>query len=156
MGMQITLSYSEKLDLKARHKKSRDKRECDRIKAILLFAEDWSIDRIAQAVFKHPTRIIRHLNDYISSKKTTSDNGGSSSCLTDEQTNQVIIYLSEHTYFHIHEICRYIKETFDVHYSIPGIHQWLHRNKFSYKQPKGVPHKYDSESRMTSSRFMKP
>jgi transposase len=145
VGMQITLSYSEKLDLKARHKKSRDKRECDRIKAILLFAEDWSIDRIAQAVFKHPTSIIRHLNDYISSKKTTSDNGGSSSCLTDEQTNQVIRHLSEHTYFHMHEICRYIEETFDVHYSIPGIHKWLHRNKFSYKQPKGVPHKYDSE-----------
>ena len=83
MDMQITLFYSEKLDLKARHKKSRDKRECDRIKAILLFAEDWSIDRIAQAVLKHPTSIIRHLNDYISSKKTISDNGGSAGCLTD-------------------------------------------------------------------------
>jgi transposase len=45
----------------------------------------------------------------------------------------------------MHEICRYIEETFYVHYSIPGIHKWLHRNKFSYKQPKGVPHKYDSE-----------
>ena len=45
----------------------------------------------------------------------------------------------------MHEIRRYIKETFDVHYSIPGIHKWLHRNKFSYKQPKGVPHKYDTD-----------
>jgi transposase len=45
----------------------------------------------------------------------------------------------------MHEICRYIEETFYVHYSIPGIHKWLHRNKFSYKQPEGVPHKYDSE-----------
>ncbi len=44
--MQITLSYSEKLDLKALHKKSRDKRVCDRIKAILLFAEDWSLDTL--------------------------------------------------------------------------------------------------------------
>jgi transposase len=45
----------------------------------------------------------------------------------------------------MHEIGRYIKETFNVHYSIPGIHKWLHRNKFSYKQPKGVPHKYDTD-----------
>ncbi len=31
--MQISLSYSETRDLKTRHKQSRDKRECDRIKA---------------------------------------------------------------------------------------------------------------------------
>ena len=67
--MQFTLSYSEKLDLKARHKKCRDKRQRDRIKAILLFADDWPIDRIAQALLKHPTSIIRHLNDYTNSKK---------------------------------------------------------------------------------------
>jgi hypothetical protein len=64
-------------------KKSRDKRECDWIKAILLFAEGWSIDMISQALLKHSTSIIRHLNDYISSKKTISDNGGSAGCLTD-------------------------------------------------------------------------
>ena len=45
----------------------------------------------------------------------------------------------------MHEIGRYIKEMFNVHDSIPGIHKWLHRDKFSYKQPKGVPHKYDTE-----------
>jgi hypothetical protein len=55
--MQITLSYSEKQDLSARHKKNRDKRECDRIKAILLFAQGWSIDMISQALLKHPTSI---------------------------------------------------------------------------------------------------
>ena len=92
------MSYSVPLDLRTRHKKSRDKRECDRIKAILLFAEDWSIDKISQALLKHPSSIIRHLNDYTSSKKTTSDNGGSTGCLTDEQTKQVIKHLCEHTY----------------------------------------------------------
>jgi hypothetical protein len=79
-------------------KKSRDKRECDRIKAILLFAEGWSIGMISQALLKHPTSIIRHLNDYISSKKTISDNGGSAGCLTDEQTKHVIRHLCEQTY----------------------------------------------------------
>ncbi len=32
---------------------------------------------------------------------------------------------------------------FNIEYSIPGLQKWLHRNKFSYKQFKGVPHKYD-------------
>lgn len=40
--MQISLSHQEKSRLESRHKKSRDKRECDRIKAILLSDEGWS------------------------------------------------------------------------------------------------------------------
>ena len=45
----------------------------------------------------------------------------------------------------MHEIREYIKDTLDVEYSIPGLQKWLHRNRFSYKQLKGVPHKYDQE-----------
>jgi hypothetical protein len=36
-----------------------------------------------------------------------------------------------------------------VKYSLPGLHKWLHLNGFSYKQPKGVPHKYDQEKQDT-------
>ena len=141
--MQISLTYQEKLALESRHKKCSDKRECDRIKAILLSDEGWSATMISQALRKHQTSILRHLNDYASHQKTTSENGGSDSYLNDVQTELVIEHLSEITYFHIHDIREYIKNTFDVEYSIPGLQKWLHRNRFSYKQFKGVPHKYD-------------
>ncbi len=49
------------------------------------------------------------------------------------------------TYFHKHEIREYIKITFDVDHSLPGLQKWLHRNGFSYKQFKGAPHKYEEE-----------
>ncbi len=62
--MQISLSHQEKSRLGSRHKKSRDKRECDRIKAILLSDEGCSPFLISQALRKHQTNIIRHLNDY--------------------------------------------------------------------------------------------
>jgi hypothetical protein len=26
---------------------------------------------------------------------------------------------------------------------VSGLNKWLHQNDFSYKQPKGVPHKFD-------------
>ena len=29
--------------------------------------------------------------------------------------------------------------------SVPGINKWLHKYGFCYKQPKGVPHKFDPE-----------
>ena len=37
----------------------------------------------------------------------------------------------------------YVLERYGVLYSIPGFNKWLHHNGFSYKQPKGVPHKFD-------------
>ena len=59
----ITLTKEQKSALERRHKKCRDKRECDRIKAVLLFSEDWTPAQIAQALRKHEARIVRHLND---------------------------------------------------------------------------------------------
>lgn len=44
---------------------------------------------------------------------------------------------------HQHQIIAYIKKTFGIKYSVPGINKWLHQNRFSYKKPKGVPHKFD-------------
>jgi hypothetical protein len=40
--MQISLTFQETTALGSRHKKYRGKRECDLIKAILLFDEGWS------------------------------------------------------------------------------------------------------------------
>jgi hypothetical protein len=28
---------------------------------------------------------------------------------------------------------------------VSGLNKWLHQNGFSYKQPKGVPHKFDEQ-----------
>lgn len=67
--MQIPLTYQEKSTLESRHKKCSDKRECDRIKVILLSDEGWSTMMISQALRKHQTSIIRHLNDYASHQK---------------------------------------------------------------------------------------
>ena len=119
--MQISLTYQEKLALESRHKKCSDKRECDRIKAILLADEGWSTIVISQALRKHQTSIIRHLNDYVSHQKTTSENGGSDSYLNAVQTELVIEHLSDTTYFHMHDIREYIISVFDVEYSIPGL-----------------------------------
>jgi hypothetical protein len=51
--MKITLTSEQKKALELRHNKVRDVHECDRIKAILLSSEGWSITQIAQALRKH-------------------------------------------------------------------------------------------------------
>ncbi len=100
----ITLSDTEKHTLEARHKACRDKRECDRIKAVLLAHEGWSPKLIAQALRKHEASIKRYLTDYSQHQKLTENRGGSEGYLNEEQTQQLMAHLCEKTYFHQHEI----------------------------------------------------
>ncbi len=141
----ITLTKKEKSALELRHKKCRDKRECDRIKAILLSDEGWSSILIAQALRKHEASIVRHLNDFSQKTKLMPESGGSIGHLNDTDTQSLIHHLCEKTYLHQHQIVAYIKETYSVEYSVSGLNKWLHQNGFSYKKPKGVPHKFDEE-----------
>ena len=48
--VSIHLSQKEKSELETRHKKCRDKRECDRIKAVLLCHEGWSSHQMGNGV----------------------------------------------------------------------------------------------------------
>ena len=55
---KIVLSESEKAHLEICHQTSNDSRECDRIKAVLLYSEGWKVVKIAQALRLHQTTII--------------------------------------------------------------------------------------------------
>lgn len=139
---KLNLSASEKLALEARHKASSNARESDRIKAVLLRSEGWSVKRISQALRLHPMTISQHVTDY-QSGKLTSDSGGSNSLLDKGESEALIAHLTEHTYNTSYEISAYIEATYGVLFSIPGLNKWLHRQGFSYKKPKGHPHKAD-------------
>lgn len=141
---QLYLTPEEKAYLEAAHQGCENRKEGDRIKAILLRSEGWTVPQISQALRLHQSTIIRHIEEY-KSGKLKNQSGGSSSHLTDEQTQELIAHLEEHTYAHNHQIVLYIKEHFGVTYTVAGLHKWLHRQGFSYKKPKGLPHKADPE-----------
>ena len=137
---ELKLTKRKKTDLEKRHKQSRDAKECDRIKAILLRSEGWTIPMIAQALRIHESTIIRHINDCQEGKLTITS-GGSNSHLNEKQTQELISHLEERTYQSTHAIVAYIKEEYGISYTVPGLNKWLHRNGFSYKKPKGHPYK---------------
>ncbi|OED50999.1 DDE endonuclease [Endozoicomonas sp. (ex Bugula neritina AB1)] len=142
---KILLNDQQKAALESRHKKTRDARECDRIKAVLLRSEGWSPASIAQALRKSEFTINRHLDDYLKKEKLKPENGGSESHLDDEQTRQLIEHISEHTYAHTHQIVTYIFDRWGIKYTVSGLNKWLHHKGFTYKKPKGVPHKADAD-----------
>ena len=62
--MKIELTKEQKAELEKRHRVERDGRIRDRIKAVLLFAEGWKGEEIAQALRIHPETVYEHLKDY--------------------------------------------------------------------------------------------
>ena len=142
---KIELTAEQKVDLEAFHDTTRDGRIRDRIKAVLLRSEGWSTAMIAQALRLHETTITRHIDDYISKNKLAPENGGSAPYLSQEQTADVIEHITQNTYRYSYEIIEYILKTHAIRFSISGLNKWLHQHNFSYKYPKGVPHKFDEE-----------
>lgn len=144
MGKYL-LTDSQKTELELRHSEAVNGKERDRIKAVLLRSEGWSMQQISQALRMHSSSVSRHLNDYKQNEKLKNESGGSLSRLSAEDTQQLIAHLIKKTYHHQKDIVAYIESTFGETYAVSGLHKWLVRNGFSYKQPKGVPGKLDAE-----------
>ena len=145
-GMKrLYLTSEEKDYLERSHAQKENGKERDRIKAILLRSEGWTVPQISQALRLHQSTIIKHIEEYKITGKLKNESGGSTSHLTEDQTQELITHLEENTYAHNHQIVLYIKEHFCVDYTVAGLHKWLHRNDFSYKKPKGLPHKADTQ-----------
>jgi transposase len=142
---QISLTTQEKFLLESQHKICRDVQLRDRLKVVLLRSEGWATSNIAVATRLHETSVIRHVDQFLNTKKLSPENGGSEGYLSDKETQQLIEHLTEVTYYHNHQICCYIFNEWGIQYSVSGLNKWLHQHGFSYKKPKGVPHKFDEE-----------
>ena len=143
--MDRSLTPTERKNLIASHKKERDKRVCDRIKAVLLYDKGYNYSKIAEILLLDDETIRRHIHDYFSDHKLAPENGGSQSYLNESETTLLNFYLELKTYLHVIDICAYVKETFKKTYTVSGMTQWLQENEFHYKKPHGVPAKADKQ-----------
>ncbi|HLP34727.1 MAG TPA: helix-turn-helix domain-containing protein [Amoebophilaceae bacterium] len=62
--MNIWLSTEDLHLLELRHKKERDKRIADRIKAVILLHKGWLHKEIAEALLISPESVSRHIEEY--------------------------------------------------------------------------------------------
>jgi transposase len=140
---RLYLSENEKQRLEDLYRHSKDVRENQRIGAILLKSEGWSISQIAQAFRKHKVSIARFIDDYKNNNKLKPESGGSESHLNQEQTKDLISHLEQNIYLTVSAIKEYILTKWNIEYSIRGLTNWLHTHGFSYKKPVGFPAKAD-------------
>jgi len=139
------LTEQEREQLRFQHKRERDKRICDRIKAILLSDEGWTPQQIAKVLLITDQAVRNHIDDYHISRKLKPEGGGSEEKLSRQQSKKLEVHLREHTYLYIKDILAYVQTTFSVVYTVAGFRNWLQRHGFSYKKPAVVPGKADKE-----------
>lgn len=144
--MKDFLSPEERNKLKLQHKRERDKRICDRIKAVLLIDKGWTFQQIAEVLLLSDEAISQHLQDYLASQKLKPESGGSDSKLNEEQTQSLLEHLQQHTYLYAKDIIAYVKATFGIEYTVPGMTCWLKMHGFAYKKPAVVPGKANREA----------
>ncbi len=126
------------------HKRERDGRVKDRIKAVLLRDQDWSLREIAEALFLTEEGVRQHLLDYASSGKLKPEDGGSSGFLNEVQRAELRLHLDAHLYVKASEIAAHVQKTCGVRYSVRGITDWIKSHGFTFHQPCGKPAKADA------------
>ena len=125
------LTEQERIDLQRQHKKERDKRICDRIKAVLAFDDGYNYSEIARILLLDDETIRRHIHAYFSSQKLTPESGGSEGYLTVSETNLLTAQLAHKTYLHVKDICAYVAQCFGKVYTV----SWMTNR---YRQIVGV------------------
>ena len=147
------LSSQERSTLISRHRKERDKRLCDRIKAVLAHDEGYSYSEIARILLLDDETIRRHIKDYFEKNKLAPENGGSASYLNEAESLQLKAHLSEAIYLYVKTICAFVRNTFKKSYTISGMTKWLHANGFRYKKPHSVPAKANKTEQAAFIKF---
>ena len=62
--VDYSLPASELADLRAAHRATREKRDADRIKAVILLARGWSAEDVADALLIDPNTVRNHFKRY--------------------------------------------------------------------------------------------
>ena len=142
------LSAKEITKLERTHRSLRDKRQADRVKAVIALAKGWSAVQIAE-ILLFDEKTSRHYFDRYQQggmDALLDDNySGAEPKLDEHQMSELEDYLEEHILPDAQSVIGYITKQYAVRYSVSGVTDLLHRLGFSYKKPTHVPGKQDPE-----------
>lgn len=140
------LSNTQIEELEQLHSMLGNKRQADRVKAVIALAKGWSAAQVAEILLIDEKTSRHYFQRY--------QNGGSLALLDDHYTGAEP-KLDEHQMCELEAelqirifpdakaVIAHIKKQYGVRYSVSGVVALLHRLGFSYKKPTHVPGKQD-------------
>jgi transposase len=141
-----SLSREKIAELESLHRSLRDKRQADRVKAVLALSKGWSPAQVSEILLFDEKTSRHYFERYQQggADALLEDHyHGATAKLNDHQMQTLDRYLQDHLFTAAKEVIAYIDTTYYVHYSVGGVTDLLHRLGFSYKKPTHVPGKQD-------------
>jgi len=141
-----SLSKAQLAELERQHQKMRDKRQADRIKAVIALSKGWSAVTIAEILLLDEKTSRNYFDRYRHGGLEALLNdtyAGAAPRLTEQQRKALDAYLDAHILPDAKAVIAYIHQQYQVLYSLSGVTDLLHRMGFSYKKPTHVPGKQD-------------
>jgi hypothetical protein len=89
------LTQNQRDELKSQHRKDRDKRVCDRIKAVLAYDDGLSYLEIYRILLLDDETIRRYVKDYFEQNSLSPKHKGSKSFFSAQQSQEVISHLKD-------------------------------------------------------------
>ena len=148
---EYRLSDIQLSELRSEHRTLREKRDADRVKAVLLLGTGWSVRQVAEVLLMDPTTVRtyhRLFSEGGLEELLTRHHLGGFKYLTTEEEAELKTHLEQELHLTAKSVAAYIKKTWQVSYSSRGIVSLLHRLGFCYKKPKLIPGKADAEAQL--------
>jgi len=141
-----TLSKEKIAELEKFHRSLRDKRQADRVKAVIALSKGWSAAQVAE-ILLIDEKTSRHYFEHYQKgglQALMEDNySGAEPKLDKHQMSELEGHLEEHIFTDAKSVIAHIYKQYKVRYSLSGVTDLLHRLGFSYKKPTHVPGKQD-------------
>lgn len=140
------LREEEKKILETKLKGAREINERNRLCVILGRDKGYSVEELSDVLRISTASIYSYLAEYQSNQKIKNDpRGGSSSKLSEKDSQSLIKELEENTYSKVKDIVAYVASKYGINYSRSGMNLWLKEAGFVYKKPKKVPGQVNPE-----------
>ena len=142
------LTSEEIQELKAAHKSCKQKSDAYKINAVILLGSGWTLSEVVDALLLDEETLRNYSKRYkeggLPTLLQTNYKGGQPK-LPIEYFDTLIDELESSIYLTTASVCAFVKENFQIHYSISGMTALLHRLGYVYKKPKLVPSKANDD-----------
>ena len=138
------LTPEEVIELRVAHKsaKKHSAPAAYKINAIILLGTDYSLEEAAKALLLDEETLRAYLSSYKTGgipKLIDTNYKGSKSFLTQEQFTELQTELDTNIHLTTQSVVDFVKNKFDINYSISGMTALLHKLDYIYKKPKLIP-----------------
>jgi len=140
------LSQQQITELEKLHRSLRDKRQADRVKAVLALAKGWSASQVAEILLIDEKTSRGYFERYLQGGCAALKKDhylGAAPKLDEHQMRELDATLQKQILPDAKAVIAHIKKHYGVRYSLSGVIDLLHRLGFSYKKPTHVPGKQD-------------